>query len=76
MSEEEQPDENGRYLLTVDEAAKFLRLGVSTVYLMVEENEIAYVRRGKSIRFRPEALEDWIHEHEQPRKRGKRIHVI
>jgi excisionase family DNA binding protein len=47
-------------LLTPEEVADKLRLGLSTVYMHVSKGVIPYLRIGGAIRFRPTQLEKLI----------------
>jgi excisionase family DNA binding protein len=56
--------DNGK-LLTVQEAAKFLDVAPSTLYMRVQENRIPFVRlwagkRKNSIRFTMESLQEFV----------------
>jgi excisionase family DNA binding protein len=50
-------------LLTASEAAQLLKVSPKTVYVMIEREEIATVRFGRSVRIRKEDLEDFINSH-------------
>lgn len=50
-------------LLTATEAAKVLKVSPKTVYVMIEKEEIATVRFGRTVRIRKEDLEDFILTH-------------
>lgn len=47
-------------LLTIPEAAEALRLGVSTVKLMVRRGELPVVRCGRAVRVPRTALREWV----------------
>ena len=47
-------------LLTVAEAAKWLRLGKQTVYQAVYSNRLPYYRYGSRILFPLARLQDWV----------------
>ena len=67
-------------LLTAKDVAERLRVGVSTVYAWAEQGHIPSIvlsegTRRRCIRFREQALEQWVRDREQPRRvdrRGKR----
>jgi len=50
-------------LLTVDEAAAYLSVSPLTVYDWVSKRNIEYVKVGRLVRFREQALEKWIEKH-------------
>ena len=50
--------------LTVEEVAEYLRLPLSTVYKLVQDNKIPGFKVGKHWRFRRETFEKWIKEQE------------
>ena len=47
-------------LMTVCEVAEKLKLGRSTVYLLIRRNELTHVRFGRAVRVRPDDLEKFI----------------
>ena len=51
---------NDVHLLTVPEAAKFLRIGRNLAYQLVGRGEIPCVRLGRMIRVPRSALEQWL----------------
>lgn len=53
------PRDNDR-LLTVPEAAEYLRLARQTLYNMVNRGEIPYLKAGRSLRFRKSDLDRWL----------------
>ena len=50
-------------LLTVKQAAEFLQLKPRTIYGMVKENTIPYIRIGRSIRFDTDAIKAMVVKH-------------
>ena len=49
-------------IMTVPEVAEYLKLAKSTVYYMVQRNQIPYLKIGKSVRIRESDLIEWIEE--------------
>ena len=49
-------------LLRAREAARILKISPKTVYELALKGEIPCVRFGRSVRFRPSALAQWIEE--------------
>ncbi|MBI9047768.1 MAG: helix-turn-helix domain-containing protein [Anaerolineaceae bacterium] len=49
---------------TAEEVANYLRLPLSTVYKLVQENKIPGFKIGKHWRFRKIKFEEWIKEQE------------
>jgi excisionase family DNA binding protein len=47
-------------LLTIDEAALFVRLTKNTLYSLVSKSKIPVSKRGKRLYFRKKELEKWI----------------
>ena len=47
-------------LLTIDEAARLLRVKKSTLYTWAYRGQIPSQKVGKSLRFRPDDLEVWL----------------
>ncbi|MGN6420550.1 MAG: helix-turn-helix transcriptional regulator [Pseudobacter sp.] len=59
-------------LLTIKQAGQKVGLSVSTLYKMVENKEIPFVKIGRNVRFRVDLLENWINNRTiQGRKIGK-----
>lgn len=50
--------------LTVEEVAEYLRLPLSTVYKLAQDNKIPGFKVGKHWRFRRETFEKWIQQQE------------
>jgi excisionase family DNA binding protein len=50
-------------ILTIDEAARYLRLSRPKVYNLVAAGDLPAVRVGRSVRIRRDRLEAWIEEH-------------
>ncbi len=67
-----------RRLLTYEQAADHLQIGVSTLYALVSKGAVRVVRLGTGrggrgiTRFRREDLDDLIASRVTPRKRGER----
>jgi excisionase family DNA binding protein len=57
-------------LLTAPEVAGRLRLATHSVYALVRRDEIPHLRLGRTVRFRPEAVDEWLRE--QERGNGRR----
>jgi len=49
-------------LLTVDEAARFLRISRAKAYGMAQTGELPTVRMGRSVRIRRDRLAAWLDE--------------
>jgi len=49
-------------LLTVNEAADFLNVSRATVYNMINQKNLPYIKIGRSTRFDKDALMKWIVE--------------
>lgn len=49
-------------LLRAEDVAQMMNIGKSTVYLLVKENRIPYVRFGESVRFPRHEIEAWLAE--------------
>jgi len=57
------PREPQDSLLTIQQAATRTSLSVHTLYTMVSQRRIPFIRFGKAIRFDPVAIERWIQQH-------------
>lgn len=47
-------------LMTVAEVAEVLRVSTMTVYRLIQRDELAAIRVGRSFRIRPGALDDYL----------------
>ncbi|WP_159019839.1 helix-turn-helix domain-containing protein [Algibacter sp. L3A6] len=47
-------------LLSIDEAAKFVKLSKATLYGLVHKKEIPYSKKGKRLYFQKSELFDWV----------------
>jgi excisionase family DNA binding protein len=47
-------------LLTIEEAAQYLRLSRAKVYQMAQRGEVPSVRMGRSVRIRRDRLDGWL----------------
>ena len=54
------PNPDGPRVLDAQGAARYLSLGLDTLYRLVRSGELPHSRIGKSIRFRPEDLDEYI----------------
>ncbi|MEI8032138.1 MAG: helix-turn-helix domain-containing protein [Chlorobiaceae bacterium] len=52
----EKPDK----LLTVSEAAEYLRLAIPTIYSLVQHNKIPYMKKTKRLYFSEIKLKEWL----------------
>lgn len=49
-----------RRLLNIQEASQYTRLSVHTLYTMVSQKRIPYVKMGRLVKFDLEMLDKWI----------------
>lgn len=56
---------NGR-LLTVQEAARYLAVSVSTLYGWVWQRRIPFIKMGRAVRFDPGDLKAFVEANKQP----------
>ncbi|WP_067146239.1 helix-turn-helix domain-containing protein [Pseudotamlana agarivorans] len=62
-------------LLTIDEAAKLIKLSKATIYGLVHKKEIPYSKKGKRLYFQKSQLFDWIKSGEKETKVSMRSKV-
>ena len=66
-----KPDKETRpMLITIEEAAQYLRFHPSTVYRLARRREIPAIKVGKQWRLDREALEDWLRANTSVRDDG------
>lgn len=53
-------------LMTVGEAADYLRLTKATIYKLVSRQQIPHLRPAGAIRFRREEIDTWMRERAEP----------
>ena len=58
-------------LLRVEDVAKLIGMRTDFVYRLAREERIPYLRFGRSLRFRAEAITRWLEE--QERGNGRRL---
>jgi excisionase family DNA binding protein len=58
-------------LLTAPEVGELLALPVDHVYALARKGQIPHLRFGRTLRFRREAIENWLGEEEHGRGRGR-----
>ena len=63
-------DRFDRQLLRVEEAARVLGIGRSTVYELIGRRELPVIRIGRSTRIPRRRLEDWIERHTDDENAG------
>jgi excisionase family DNA binding protein len=56
-------------LLTVDDVAQIIGMRTGYVYALARRDEIPHLRFGRTIRFRAEAIEEWLCESERGNRR-------
>ena len=52
-------------LLTIRQVARMLGVSRPTVYAMMEREGLPYLKIGKTLRFSPSSVHEWLAEHEQ-----------
>lgn len=60
-----KPEAVDRVLLREPEAARSMGVSIRTLFEMRRRGEIAFVSVGRSVRYRPSALESWAKSKEQ-----------
>lgn len=58
-------DEQAR-ILTIDELAKYLKVGKTTLYRLAQEGKIPGQKVGKHWRFNRESIDRWLEESKRP----------
>lgn len=64
---------SGRALLTADDVAGRLGVPKSWVYAQVRAGGVPHVRLGRYVRFRPEAIDEWLAAIEREARPSGRI---
>ncbi len=57
-------------LLTAEDVAELIGMRTDYVYALARREEIPHLRFGRTLRFRPDAIERWLEQEEQ-RRNGK-----
>jgi len=60
-----------RRLLTAEDIAEMLGMRVDYVYALTRRDAIPHLRFGRTLRFRPEAIEGWLEELEAAGGQGR-----
>ena len=58
-------DDHAR-ILTIDELAKYLKVGKTTLYRLAQEGKIPGQKVGKHWRFSRESIDRWLEESKRP----------
>ncbi len=46
----------------INDVAEFLQLSVKTIYNKTSKDEIPHIKKGKTLYFRPDDIENWVLE--------------
>lgn len=46
----------------IKDVAKYLQCSVATIYNKTSRSEIPHIKKGKTLYFRPEEIENWVME--------------
>jgi len=57
------PEGIKRRLLSIDETSEYLGLAPTTLYKMVHERQIPFVKIGRCLRFDSRLIDDWLEAH-------------
>ena len=57
------PERITRRLLSIDETSEYLGLAQATLYKMVNQRRIPYVKVGRLLRFDSRLIDDWLEAH-------------
>jgi len=57
------PERITRRLLSIDETSEYLGLAPTTLYKMVSQRRIPYVKVGSCLRFDSRLIDDWLEAH-------------
>lgn len=52
-------------LLTIKDVQELTKLGRTTIYEVMRRGELPYIRIGRSVRIRHDALDNWLMAHEE-----------
>ncbi len=55
----------GRELLTAEEVAHLLGMGIDWIYSQTRKGRIPHIRLGRTVRYRRQAILDWLEQKEQ-----------
>ena len=70
------PTQLPKRLLTIQELAEFTGLSIQTIYKMVNQRRIPYVKVGRLLRFDSRLIDDWLQAHTvmpMPERKGYRL---
>lgn len=52
--------------LTISELSDYIRLSKSSIYKMTMANNIPFIKTGKKLLFKKEAIDQWLEQYAQP----------
>jgi len=57
-----KPDDAQEEVLVIDQASKFLHLSLPTIYALVSNRKIPFMKKGKRLYFSKKELTKWLYE--------------
>ncbi len=57
------PEQITRRLLNIDETSEYLGLAQTTIYKMVSQRRLPFVKVGRLVKFDKDLLDEWIKQH-------------
>jgi excisionase family DNA binding protein len=52
--------------LNLDELSDYIKLSKSSIYKLTMGNRIPFIKTGKKLLFKQEAIDQWLEQHAQP----------
>jgi len=54
--------------LNLDKLSEYLNLSKSSIYKLTMDNKIPFIKTGKKLLFKKEAIDQWLEQYAQPTK--------
>ena len=62
---QEEPGDIDEFIMKVPQLCTYLKMKISTLYQLTHKNEIPFNKRGKTLYFRKDEIDNWVSEGKQ-----------
>ena len=68
IKSQEESEDADEFIMKVPQLCKYLKMKISTLYQLTHKNEIPYNKKGKTLYFRKDEIDEWVSEGKQVTK--------
>jgi excisionase family DNA binding protein len=65
LREQNEPEDQDEFMMKSPDLCKYLKMKISTLYQLTHKKEIPFSKKGKTIYFRKDEIDQWIAEGKQ-----------